>query len=122
MTAQEEYETDLIAITAAFHAGNINKERFDEACKQAWVNCNGDVPKGRELVVGIADNKLIVGHVPTLEPRPLMFNFSGRKKKSAVYIRPDQLERLQLLSSRTKVPVAEYIRQGVELILEKHRE
>ena len=47
----------------------------------------------------------------------------GRKKISTtVYITPEQDERLKLLHRRTKVPVAEYIRQGIDLILEKHRD
>ena len=46
----------------------------------------------------------------------------GRKKISTtVYITPEQSERLKLLHDRTKVPVAEYIRQGIDLVLDKYR-
>ncbi len=46
----------------------------------------------------------------------------ARKKVSTtVYITPEQDERLKLLNERTKVPVAEYIRQGIDLVLEKYR-
>jgi predicted DNA-binding protein len=46
----------------------------------------------------------------------------ARKKISTtVYITPDQGERLKLLHDRTRVPVAEYIRQGIDLVLEKYR-
>ena len=46
----------------------------------------------------------------------------GRKKISTtVYITPEQSERLKLLHERTRVPVAEYIRQGIDLVLERHR-
>jgi predicted DNA-binding protein len=46
----------------------------------------------------------------------------ARKKISTtVYITPEQNERLKLLHERTKVPVAEYIRQGIDLVLEKYR-
>ena len=46
----------------------------------------------------------------------------ARKKVSTtVYITPEQDERLKLLNDRTKVPVAEYIRQGIDLVLEKYR-
>jgi predicted DNA-binding protein len=46
----------------------------------------------------------------------------GRKKISTtIYITPEQSERLKQLHERTKVPVAEYIRQGIDLILEQHR-
>lgn len=47
----------------------------------------------------------------------------ARKKISTtVYITPEQSERLKLLHDRTKVPVAEYIRQGIDLVLEQYRE
>ncbi len=46
----------------------------------------------------------------------------ARKKISTtVYITPEQAERLKLLHQRTKVPVAEYIRQGIDLVLEASR-
>jgi len=46
----------------------------------------------------------------------------ARKKISTtVYITPEQDERLKLLNDRTKVPVAEYIRQGIDLVLDKYR-
>lgn len=46
----------------------------------------------------------------------------ARKKVSTTtYITPEQDERLKLLSQKTKVPVAEYIRQGIDLVLEKYR-
>ena len=45
----------------------------------------------------------------------------ARKKISTtVYITPEQDEALKQLHSRTKVPVAEFIRQGIDLVLEKH--
>ncbi|HEY7723804.1 MAG TPA: ribbon-helix-helix domain-containing protein [Anaeromyxobacteraceae bacterium] len=47
----------------------------------------------------------------------------ARKKISTtVYITPEQNERLKLLHARTKVPVAEYIRQGIDLVLDRYRE
>jgi hypothetical protein len=47
----------------------------------------------------------------------------ARKKISTtVYITPEQDARLKLLHDRTKVPVAEYVRQGIDLILEKYRD
>jgi len=46
----------------------------------------------------------------------------ARKKISTtVYITPEQNERLKLLHERTKVPVAVYIREGIDLVLERHR-
>lgn len=49
--------------------------------------------------------------------------FVARKKISTtVYITPDQDARLKALHGKTKVPVAEYIRQGIDLVLEKYRD
>ena len=46
----------------------------------------------------------------------------ARKKISTtIYITPEQNERLKALNAKTKVPVAEYIRQGIDLVLEKYR-
>jgi len=46
----------------------------------------------------------------------------ARKKISTtVYITPEQNDRLKLLHERTKVPVAVYIREGIDLVLELHR-
>ena len=46
---------------------------------------------------------------------------SRKKLSTTVYITPEQNERLKALHDRTKVPVAEYIRQGIDLVLEKQR-
>ncbi len=46
----------------------------------------------------------------------------ARKKISTtIYITPEQNEQLKLLNHKTKVPVAEYIRQGIDLVLEKYK-
>ena len=46
----------------------------------------------------------------------------ARKKISTtVYITQEQSERLKLLHNKTKVPVAEYIREGIDMVLEKHK-
>ena len=47
----------------------------------------------------------------------------ARKKISTtVYITPEQNDRLKLLHERTKVPVAVYIREGIDLVLQKHQD
>ena len=46
---------------------------------------------------------------------------SRKKISTTIYIEPEQAERLKQLNARTKVAVAEYIRQGINLIL-KHNE
>jgi hypothetical protein len=49
-------------------------------------------------------------------------NAMARKKISTtIYITPEQNERLKVLNDRTKVPVAEYIRQGIDLVLDKYK-
>jgi hypothetical protein len=47
---------------------------------------------------------------------------SRKKISTTVYITPEQDEALKRLHGRTKVPVAEYIRQGIDLVLDKYRE
>ena len=47
----------------------------------------------------------------------------ARKKISTtVYITQEQSENLKELHKKTKVPVAEYIREGIDLVLEKHKD
>lgn len=40
-----------------------------------------------------------------------------RKISTTVYLEEVQDEKLKLISGRTKVPVAEFIRQGIDMIL-----
>ncbi len=48
--------------------------------------------------------------------------FMARKKISTtIYITPEQNESLKLLHERTKVPIAVYIREGIDLVLEHHQ-
>jgi predicted DNA-binding protein len=46
---------------------------------------------------------------------------SRKKISTTVYITEDQNEKLKLLNKKTKVPVAEYIRQGIDMILERYK-
>jgi hypothetical protein len=47
----------------------------------------------------------------------------GRKKISTtVYLTAEQVRALKDLHERTRVPIAEYIRMGIDMILEKHSE
>jgi predicted DNA-binding protein len=45
---------------------------------------------------------------------------SRKKLSTTVYITPEQNQRLKELHERTRVPVAEYIRQGIDMVLEKY--
>jgi len=55
--------------------------------------------------------------------RPSGRKTMARKKVSTtIYIEPEQLELLKVLNERTKVPMAEYIREGIDLVLTKHRD
>lgn len=44
-----------------------------------------------------------------------------KKVTTTVYITPEQNEMLKTLHQQTKVPIAEYIRQGIDLILKKNQ-
>jgi predicted DNA-binding protein len=45
----------------------------------------------------------------------------ARKKLSTtIYITPEQDARLKLLHERTKVPIAVYIREGIDLVLARY--
>ena len=41
---------------------------------------------------------------------------------TTVYITQEQSEKLKLLNKKSKVPVAEYIREGIDMVLEKHKQ
>ena len=45
---------------------------------------------------------------------------SDKKISTTVYITKNQSEKLKQLHTRTKVPVAEYIRQGIDMILKEN--
>jgi predicted DNA-binding protein len=44
-----------------------------------------------------------------------------KKVTTTIYITPEQNEQLKALHERTKVPIAEYIRQWIDLVLKKHQ-
>ena len=46
---------------------------------------------------------------------------SRKKVSTTIYITPEQAERLKILHDRTKVPIAVYIREGIDMVL-KHYE
>ncbi len=43
-----------------------------------------------------------------------------KKISTTIYITEEQATALKSLNQKTKVPIAEYIRQGIDLILEKN--
>jgi len=47
---------------------------------------------------------------------------SRKKISTTIYITPEQNELLHLLHNRTKVPVAVYIREGIDLVLKKYED
>ena len=51
-----------------------------------------------------------------------MYCHGTKKISTTVYITEDQNQRLKLLNQKTKVPIAEYIREGIDLVLKLHRE
>ncbi len=47
---------------------------------------------------------------------------SRRKVSTTIYITEEQDQALKRLHEQTRVPVAEYIRQGIDLVLDRQRE
>ena len=45
-----------------------------------------------------------------------------KKVSTTVYITREQNELLKALNQKTKVPIAEYIREGIDLVLERHKQ
>ena len=45
---------------------------------------------------------------------------SRKKISTTIYITPEQNDRLKLLHERSKVPIAVYIREGIDLVLEQY--
>lgn len=46
----------------------------------------------------------------------------SRKVSTTVYLTEDQVAALKELHARTRVPIAEYIRMGIDMVLEKNAE
>ncbi len=44
-----------------------------------------------------------------------------KKISTTVYITQEKKNLLKLLNKKTKVPIAEYIREGIDLVLEVHK-
>lgn len=44
-----------------------------------------------------------------------------KKVTTTIYITPEQNEQLKTLHDRTGIPIAEYVRQGIDLLLEKNQ-
>ncbi|HEY4016983.1 MAG TPA: ribbon-helix-helix domain-containing protein [Polyangiaceae bacterium] len=45
---------------------------------------------------------------------------SRKKISTTIYVTPEQSDQLRLLHERTKVPVAVYIREGIDLVLRQY--
>jgi hypothetical protein len=50
------------------------------------------------------------------------FNSMPKKIATTVYITEEQQALLKELNERSRVPIAEYIRQGIDLVLERYKE
>ena len=46
---------------------------------------------------------------------------AGKKITTTVYITEDQNRLLKELNKRTRVPIAEYIREGIDMVLNQNR-
>jgi ribbon-helix-helix protein len=47
---------------------------------------------------------------------------SESKTQITTYILVSQKEKLKALSGKTRVPISEYLREGINLVLDKYRE
>ena len=47
---------------------------------------------------------------------------SESKTQITTYILVSQKEKLKALSNKTRVPISEYLREGIDLVLDKYRE
>jgi hypothetical protein len=45
---------------------------------------------------------------------------SRKKISTTIYVTPEQNDQLKLLHARTKVPIAVYIREGIDLVLSNY--
>lgn len=46
----------------------------------------------------------------------------AKKQATTIYITEEQQAALKDLNRRSKVPIAEYIREGIDLVLEKYKD
>lgn len=46
----------------------------------------------------------------------------AKKLATTIYITEEQQRLLKELNRRSKVPIAEYIREGIDLVLDRHRD
>ena len=51
----------------------------------------------------------------------MITDMDRKKVSTTVYITQEQNQLLKQLNQKTKVPIAEYIREGIDMALERHR-
>jgi hypothetical protein len=69
-------------------------------------------------ILACSVNALLSGYINLIGGFCIM---SRKKISTTIYITEDQNEKLKLLNKKTKVPVAEYIRQGIDLVLDQYK-
>jgi hypothetical protein len=74
--------------------------------------------KLRELTIFVDPSRSCIDSGHMVMHGPAM---ARNKISTTVYITAEQNEMLKLLHQKTKVPVAEYVRQGIDLILEREK-
>jgi len=86
------------------------------------MNSIVDEKVGHAAVVLSDDPPLAKSHRPAMAPTspPGRRTMPRKKVSTTIYVEPEQLELLKVLNERTKVPMAEYIREGIDLVLQKH--
>jgi hypothetical protein len=58
---------------------------------------------------------------PALATSPGLETVARKKISTTIYITPEQNEQLRVLNERTKVPVAVYIREGIDLVIQHYK-
>lgn len=95
---------------------------MDEKVGDTPVTPTATLPE-RGLTADEAQRHGALPPAPTSRASGLDFGrraMARKKVSTTVYIEPEQAERLKLLHERTKVPIAVYIREGIELALAKY--
>jgi hypothetical protein len=63
----------------------------------------------------------VMGRLLTWSDTTSEDTMARKKISTTVYITQEQNDQLKLLNKKSKVPVAEYIREGIDMVLEKHK-
>lgn len=78
-----EYIKCLRMATKLLSNKEIDLENFEELCKNAATRWHGPPPEGREYVVGVIDDRLVVGHAPVVPSKPMHLKWKHKTISSS---------------------------------------